>query len=360
MRTVLADPTSRLNNLNLLRLIAAFAVMVSHAWPIVHGPGTPEPLQATGYTLGTIAVMVFFGLSGFLIAASWLRDPNPGRFVRRRARRILPGLWGMLALCVFVLGPIASTLGAWEYLLAAQTWRFLFINATLMPVEPILPGVFDQNPYPAAAGSIWTLHYEALCYLSLAIVGLRGFLSENRFRFLIVGIVALSLLATWIGSDLHPRLVSLALLGLPFSLGVGAFVWRASLVLAWPGVVFLGLLVWVTRGTIAFPLLFAILVVYGTLWIGFVPSTVGRAFSGGWDISYGVYLYAFPIQGLVQHLAAPGDVTTHLALAIIPVMVLATLSWILIERPWLSGTLRPENRQPATTRSTRAPRVAPR
>ena len=119
MRTVLADPTSRLNNLNLLRLIAAFAVMVSHAWPIVHGPGTPEPLQATGYTLGTIAVMVFFGLSGFLIAASWLRDPSPGRFVRRRARRILPGLWGMLALCVFVLGPIASTLGTWECLLAA-------------------------------------------------------------------------------------------------------------------------------------------------------------------------------------------------------------------------------------------------
>lgn len=360
MRTVLADPTSRLNNLNLLRLIAAFAVMVSHAWPIVHGPRTPEPLQATGYTLGTIAVMVFFGLSGFLIAASWLRDPNPGRFVRRRARRILPGLWGMLALCVFVLGPIASTLGTWEYLFAAETWRFLFINATLMPVEPNLPGVFDQNPYPAAAGSIWTLHYEALCYLLLAIVGLCGCLSEIRYKFLILGVVALSLLATWIGSDLHPRLSSLASLGLPFALGVGAFIWREWLVLAWPGVVFLGVLAWLAHGTIAYPPAFAMLIVYGTLWVGFFPNTIGRAFAGGWDISYGVYLYAFPIQGLIQHFAAPGDVATHLALAFTPVFGLAVLSWILVERPWLHRVSKSQSRQLATTRSTRAPRVAPR
>jgi peptidoglycan/LPS O-acetylase OafA/YrhL len=33
------------NNFNLLRMVAATAVLVSHAWPIVLGKGTPEPLE---------------------------------------------------------------------------------------------------------------------------------------------------------------------------------------------------------------------------------------------------------------------------------------------------------------------------
>ena len=37
--------TGRNNNLNLVRLVAALAVLVSHAWPITGGPQTAEPLQ---------------------------------------------------------------------------------------------------------------------------------------------------------------------------------------------------------------------------------------------------------------------------------------------------------------------------
>ena len=41
------------NNLNLLRLVASWAVLLSHAWPIARGAGTPQPLEeATGWTLG--------------------------------------------------------------------------------------------------------------------------------------------------------------------------------------------------------------------------------------------------------------------------------------------------------------------
>lgn len=352
MPATLADPNSRRNNLNLLRLIAAFAVMISHAWPIVHGPGTPEPFQATGYTLGTIAVMVFFGLSGFLIAASWVRDPDPGRFVMRRARRILPGLWVMLALCVFVMGPLVGTLSLADYLGSLETWRFLLINAAFLPVQPGLPGVFEQNPYPAAAGSIWTLHYEAVCYLSLVLVGLCGGLSVRRAPWVMLAVLAGVVAAAGIGSDLHPRLVNLVLLGLPFALGVGAFVWRDRLVLAWPGVLGVGLLAWGAHGTVVYPVIFAMLVVYATLWLGFVPNAVGRALAGRWDLSYGVYLYAFPVQGLVQHLAAPGDVATHLALATVPVVVLSCLSWVWVEQLCLSGKRSPNAGQPAATRST--------
>lgn len=48
----------RNNNLNLIRMIAAVAVLVSHAWPISLGAGAVQPLERVlaGSTLGTISV----------------------------------------------------------------------------------------------------------------------------------------------------------------------------------------------------------------------------------------------------------------------------------------------------------------
>jgi peptidoglycan/LPS O-acetylase OafA/YrhL len=54
------------NNLNLIRMTAAVLVLVSHAWPLSLGLGTAEPLQAaTGFSLGSLMVFVFFSVSGF-------------------------------------------------------------------------------------------------------------------------------------------------------------------------------------------------------------------------------------------------------------------------------------------------------
>ena len=338
MHAFRAEPADRQNNLNAIRLVAALAVTVSHAWPIVHGAETVEPLSATGYTLGTIAVMVFFGLSGFLIAASWARTPEPGRFLARRARRLLPGLWVMLVLSALVMGPIVSTLSPGAFLSDPATWRFLGRNALLLPIEPALPGVFGANPYPAAAGSIWTLHYEALCYLGLMMLGLAGCLAKVRAGWWLGAVLALAVFAALAGDHLHPRLTGLVLLGLPFALGVGAWIWRQVLPLALTGVAMLAVAAWLAHGTVVYHPVFAGFVVYATLWAGFVPWSAGRRLARRSDLSYGIYLYAFPLQGLVQHLIAPGDVATHLVLAIPPTIGLATLSWYWIERPWLTGT----------------------
>lgn len=335
MRAVRADPGDRENNLNLLRLVAALAVMVSHAWPIVHGPGTAEPLEAaTGYTLGTMAVMVFFGLSGFLIAASWDRAPDAKRFVARRARRLLPALWVMLGLSALAMGPAVTSLGTAGYLADPGTWRFLVRNALLLPVEPALPGVFTGNPYPAAAGSIWTLHYEATCYLALLAAGMAGLIRRRHSLWLLVGLIAAAVAG---GDAAHPRIASLLMLGLPFGFGVAAYVWRDVLAVGLPGTAMLMLSACAAQGTALYPVLFTAALVHATLWAGFVPCRWARAWNRVGDISYGVYLYAFPVQGLVQYLWAPETVTAHLMLAAMPVIVLATLSWQLVEKPWLRG-----------------------
>ena len=206
-RVIHAEPGNRSNNLNLLRLVAAYAVLISHAWPIVHGPGTEEPLKAaTGYTLGTIAVMVFFGLSGFLITASWQRSPAPWRFLARRAQRLLPGLWVVLLLSAAVMGPLVGTMPLSDYLSDPGFWKFLLRNALVLPIEPELPGVFVDNPYPAAAGSIWTLHYEALCYAGVMAAGLAGLLQKRLAPWFLGAAILVATATLDAGPAVHPRL----------------------------------------------------------------------------------------------------------------------------------------------------------
>ncbi len=123
----LAEAMSRgqTNNLHALRLALAAAVVVSHAWPLAHGAGTDEPLEAlTGHSLGGWAVGLFFFLSGLLIAGSAERQTGRG-FWAARARRLLPGL----AVALLVTLGLAVARGAtpreprrWPTLRAGSRW----------------------------------------------------------------------------------------------------------------------------------------------------------------------------------------------------------------------------------------------
>src|SRR5579871_1464824 len=93
---------SRLNNFDHVRLFGALLVIYGHAYPLT---GTVIPgFAANG--VATIGVKIFFSISGYLVAQSWLRDPNIVRFFTRRALRIFPALIAVVLLSTFVLGPI--------------------------------------------------------------------------------------------------------------------------------------------------------------------------------------------------------------------------------------------------------------
>ena len=138
------------NNLNLIRMVAASAVLVSLAWPQTYGVGVVEPLElATHHSLGRLSVYVFFAISGFLVAASFARSATLTRFVAARSLRLLPGLLVSLLLVSFVLGPLATRLPLADYLAARGTWMAVVQNITLFSPQFWLPGVFNDNPFPA-------------------------------------------------------------------------------------------------------------------------------------------------------------------------------------------------------------------
>src|SRR4051794_23241057 len=128
---------SRSNNFDVLRLAAAALVLLSHAF-LINGVDHPA-IALTGHqTLRDIPVTAFFGISGFLVARSWCRDPRLGRFVVKRALRILPGLWAVVGLSALVLGPALTTRPLGTYFTSPDVWGYvgdngLFRTALYLP-----------------------------------------------------------------------------------------------------------------------------------------------------------------------------------------------------------------------------------
>ena len=154
------------NNFDAVRLIAALAVVVGHAWPLT---GLSHPPRLGGIPIFTLAVFVFFSLSGYLVATSWRRDPRVLPFLARRASRIFPALIVVIVLTTFLIGPFATRLAVNDYFASSQTWTYL-TNVSLVASYD-LPGVFAANPRPVVNGALWTLGPEFLCYLGVVTAG---------------------------------------------------------------------------------------------------------------------------------------------------------------------------------------------
>lgn len=325
------------NNVNLIRLCASIAVLVSHAWPISLGPGTAEPLsRLAGHSIGTLAVFVFFALSGFFIAGSFSRNPQAGRFIILRIGRLFPALVVSITLVGLILAPIISDLPPGAFLTHPDTASFLWRNITLIRPQYDLPGVFTTNPYPMIEGSIWTLFYEVVCYGAVLVLGCLGLL-KSRVRMIAVLILygIIWSISGFYADGLHPTLSHLRDLSLPFMIGVGFWIWRSGIVLSLRGLALFSGLAWLAAPTALFDPLLILALAYGTFWLGYVPRGQAKAFNRLGDYSYGVYIYAFPLQGWVIWYWGAMTPAMNIALSLPPVILCAVLSWHFIERPAL-------------------------
>ncbi|MCA0940559.1 acyltransferase [Salipiger pacificus] len=339
--TIADRAAGRDNNFNLLRMLAAIGVLISHAYPISLGTGAEEPLAAVlrGWSLGTLCVMTFFAISGFFIARSFTTKASVSDFLRARALRIFPALAVVLGLTVLA-GAGLTHAPAGIYLGAAP--GYVLHNMSLFFLNYELPGVFEANPYgPAINGSLWTLNYEVLCYLGVIFCGLLGLLA--RPRLFVLGVACVG--ACWTvtaASDLHPRLPALASLALPFSAGMGLWVWREKIPLSpWLAAIGAGIAAMSWSTSFFHPLL-GVAWSYAVFVLGYARLPRLQAYNRLGDYSYGTYLYAFPVQ---QVLAWTGIMLPlwNMALALPATLMLAALSWHLVESPalkWKGGASR--------------------
>ena len=331
----------RSNGFDLLRLIAAITVIYGHAFIVAGSEDEPGVL---GNKAATLAVKVFFLTSGFLITQSWMADPRILAFAMRRVLRIMPALICAVLLTTFVLGPIFSTLSPGAYLTNGSTWNYLW-NIALYPMYS-LPGVFDSNRYPVAVnGSLWTIPVEVFMYLTVP------FLVWRNPKISSLGLAIVTVLMSVLGIyyvrmvGLNPPVViygNSVLTALEVSpyfligslwavLGLQRFS-RPYLSVVLLVVAAAALYLYVLGEVILMVLLPFAVISVGMLHIPYVDKPLAKG-----DYSYGIYLYGFPVQQACE--AASGNRMTPMQnfwISLPIVLILAVLSWFIIERKALS------------------------
>lgn len=333
---------ARKNNFNLLRIIAAGAVLVSHAFPISSGPGTREPLaDVLGMSLGTLGVITFFSISGYFISSSFHNRGSALEFAVARALRIYPGLLLVLVLTVLVLGPAFTDLPFSAYLLDTHTLLYIPKNLALWPLQYDLPGVFTSNAYPEAInGSLWTLVYEVACYSIVAMVGISG-LSSNGWRFgiflLAYGAWYISTIPLLQSSSPHLTIIrNFHELSLPFVVGMTLFQLRGRVGFRLPIMVLLAFAAAVSYGQIWFQEIFILAWSYGLFFLGFLRWAPLLAYNRTGDYSYGMYIYAFPVEQSISSIYVGAPPAVIVILSVPVTLLLAVLSWHCIEERALS------------------------
>lgn len=327
------------NNLDALRVFAALMVIHGHGSVLSGAPGA----GIWGVPFARVGLDVFFSVSGYLVTASWERNPRFGTFLFKRAMRIFPGLIACVLATVFVLGPLLTTLPLGEYLQSRETAAYLG-NIVLFS-ELYLPGVFTGlREQGAVNGSLWSLLPEFACYLTVPLFALVA----RRFRVAVLAGAALLLgaagLAMFLGAlapiglghlDLRYALVEVPF----FMVGAGLYLldrrfgdafWRADICLLF----FSGNYVisaWLDWWNLPFEWF---TLPYMVLAFGRMSLPIVRRTARFGDFSYGLYLYAFPVQQAVLMVWPRAEYPVMLCAAL--TLPLAALSWHLVEKPALA------------------------
>ena len=336
-----------LNNFDFLRFVAATLVVFSHCYPL-SGSAVEPFVKFTGIeTGGAIAVGIFFVISGFLIASSYQAQPKARIFFWKRSLRIFPAFWGSVLFCALIVGPLFTVLPLGDYFSSHEFWQFLR-NARLFVLHLLLPGVFENNPNPAVNGSWWTLPMEFSMYIFLFIAGKGGVLTRKWLWVIVMGLFTWHLL---IPPDtkahfFHMPLFHFSRNSALFFAGSLLFHYRYVLERQRPWYAFglAGLSFLLFRDfhglSASYPLVdylifyayFPYLVIYFALHS--IPFIRDWARFG--DFSYGIYLYAFPVQQSLVYLHwAQGSTVMLFAASMAIILPLAAASWHFIEKPAL-------------------------
>jgi peptidoglycan/LPS O-acetylase OafA/YrhL len=319
----------RSNNFDALRLLGALLVFYSHQFALT---GHKEPMvhAPTGTAFGSTGVYIFFAISGFLVCQSWLRDPSAWRFAQRRFLRIWPGMTAAIVLTSVSL--FAFTQASLEVLL-----KYLG-NVVCLGCSKGL--FFPDNAYQTLYGSMWSIPVEVQCYALLLTAGV---LFRRRLAAFITCLAAAAMLMPIARHVLPPELlIDMILAGWiwPSWITCGAFFLAACMLCIHPQLLqrawlpILGGVLLMARGEFIVGLVFALPA--AVVWVGSQSWPVLRSAGRFGDLSYGIYLWAWPVQQvLVMLLGDSLSTWAHMAIALPITFACALASWHLIERPAL-------------------------
>lgn len=329
------DP--RNNALNAWRLVLAVSVIYWHSWPLTGRTITYRPFEQL---IEQVGVDGFFAISGFLITASWLRKPKLRDFAIARGLRIFPGLWVCLLVIAFVIAPISVLIqgGSVADLISSHKPIEYVLNNGLMNVYYAgIDGTPRGVPWPGVwNGSIWTLVFELICYIAVAVLGVLGLLKR---RWVVPAAFVLFLCATVylsypvFAATSIPQMV--ARFAVMFAAGALLNQYKDVIPARWSLVAVSVVIVLASgllenyRDIAALPLAYAV-IVSGAL-------IHNQRLNLRNDLSYGTYIYAYPVQQLLVVLGLGSlNLLLFFVIATAATVPLAAFSWFVVEKHAIS------------------------
>lgn len=333
------------NNFDFLRLVGALSVIFFTTFGVM-GAYMSDPifrLTKGAFTSGTLGVIIFFIISGYLITMSWDKRRSITRFIWARFLRIVPALAALALFTVFIIGPLTTHQNLWDYFTSRDTWGYFSIVTVFFPSYS-LPGVFTHNPISKVNGALWSLPVESIMYMVILALGALGVIYKKS----LVTLATLAVLGAYLFINLPT--VHLILPIIPYNVLNPLRLYSQALV--YPLYFMIGSLYYLHGRKIKFDLRLVLLAAIAwllSIWsfdmllftsLICIPYIVmGIAFAGipyvnmvgkKADISYGLYIFHYPVQQTLVNFVNIDPLTLFVVTLLITVP-LAWLSWRLIE-----------------------------
>lgn len=347
--------SSRDNNFDFLRFVLAIAVIYCHCHVLYYGKEDGrEPLwEASQHqiSIGSVAVNFFFAISGYLIFQSWQKASSFGEYMYKRVLRIYPGFIVAGLLCLFVFAPLGTgdyyqPLGYWkDYFVEVNYGTVLRNILTLQQLD--LPDTLEYVPLAKVLnGSLWTIRYEFLCYLLIPLLQVLGL---YRYKYALLATFVLCMVVLCIQEHLRLTLYNwetVPLLGKPdyfprfltyFLAGMCVYQYK-NMIPKSKWLLCISLIA-TSLGLFVFKGVNFVLPIFGSyvlFYLAFTKFFTVSNFGKYGDFSYGLYVYAWPIQQLiVLHLEKQLNIGFLFTISVLATLPLAWLSWKYIEKPFL-------------------------
>lgn len=336
MTTAAADIKE--NNFNPVRIYLSLSVLFFHVYELSQKPALAFVNKVFN---GGRAVDAFFIISGYLIIKSYQRSISNKEYFIKRIKRIYPAYLTIILLCA-LCGFLVSRYTIADYFSSADLYKYILANLVFLNfIHPTLPGVFENNFFQVVNGSLWSLKVEVGFYLLLPLIVY--FRSKIKFPVLYGLLFLLStgyfFSMTYLYHTTQKDIflfLSRQIPGELFFFIIGATVAEIDHLpefrkwVKWLGVpAFIAL--FLPLGIVAGAIVQALAIFF----FAFIVPPLRYPFKRE-DLSYGIYIYHFPvIQVLVHYGWFNRSPFLGLAASLLITIVLAALSWIFIEKPFI-------------------------
>lgn len=316
------------NNFKIIKLIAAFLVIVSHAFSITQGSKIVDPLyELTNHSIsfGSLAVSIFMLLSGFFIAKSINSNGSFKNFFSKRILKIFPSLIIVILTTAFLIGPLFCQIELSEYFTNSSTYLYVIKNIFLVTTHTI-SGLFEGNIYNLSInGALWTLPIEFLCYIGCFVAYKLKIMDPKYLKYTIFPAILLIIFSSRI-YEIIPILGVVLPLVLMFYIGIVGYTYFKRINLKISILLVFLLIGFVLINLNMYNFLIYLVVPYLIFFLGYFKKIKIYIFNYLGNFTYEIYLLGFIIQQTICYIfGGKMDVYLNMSLSIIFVIPLAII-----------------------------------